>query len=336
MTLRKLVILGSGGEAISFALAAMRPGFATVLAEPDVDAAERARFFLGRMQGPRGAISANVESDFTSLRAADVVFEAQDCAAHERAQSLIGLATQLRNCALLITTNLSGFPSGIAGPQLVGFHLFAPAHIRRLVEITPGPETTDDTLATAQDFVRAMDRVPVLAPVGRASIGTRLERALYEAAERLLLMGVIPHELDEAMVACGFDMGLFEAQDLIGLDVAYADRKRTARPALVYDRMVQEGRLGKKVGVGWYRYPGGGGAVIDPLLEDLIREEARFAKVEMRDIGTKDIQRTLLQALADEGRALVADGTAPSAGDVDRVVAHGLGFVPQGSPAGTG
>ncbi|MFK5997198.1 MAG: 3-hydroxyacyl-CoA dehydrogenase family protein [Rhodobacterales bacterium] len=73
------------------------------------------------------------------------------------------------------------------------------------------------------------------------------------------------------------------------MDIAYTNRQRqnaTRDPARRYipiaDRMVEEGRLGKKSGVGWYRYPGGGGAVIDPLLEDMIIEESYFAKVSRR------------------------------------------------------
>lgn len=46
----------------------------------------------------------------------------------------------------------------------------------------------------------------------------------------------------------------------------------------ILGRMVAEGRIGKVGGVGYYRYPGGGGAVVDPLIEDLILEEAYYAK----------------------------------------------------------
>ena len=134
-------------------------------------------------------------------------------------------------------------------------------------------------------------------------------------------------------MALGCDIGVYEAQDLIGLDVIQTNRKSDAAQrgplqphALISDRMVAEGRLGKKVGVGWYRYPGGGGAVIDPLIEDLIREEARFAGVEPHYYTAADLQKQVVQALVNEARALLVDGTAPSADDIALVLRHGLGF----------
>jgi len=90
--------------------------------------------------------------------------------------------------------------------------------------------------------------------------------------------------------------------------------------------MVQEGRLGKKVGVGWYRYPGGGGAVIDPLIEDLIHEEARFAGIVTRAISAEMSVNSLLQSLSDEKEAMLKDGTAPSVADIETVLVHGFGF----------
>ncbi len=298
---------------MTLAQALMQPGFVTTLIEPDVHAGDRARFFLGRVARDHdpAVLTPAITADDRALCTADIVVDAPPG------------ALGLRSDALMLATDSGGAPA----PGVVRFHLFAPAHMRRLVEITPGPDTPADRVQAAMDLARDMGRIPVLATAGLPSVGTRLQRRLYETAEGMLLQGVIPHELDEAMVAYGFDLGLFEAQDLIGLDVAYGDRKRSARPAMVFDRMVQEGRLGKKAGVGWYRYPGGGGAVIDPLLEDLIREEARFAGVQGRHFTVKEMQKTLVQALINEGMAILADGIA-TAGDITRAAIHGLGYPP--------
>ncbi|WP_299722723.1 3-hydroxyacyl-CoA dehydrogenase family protein [uncultured Tateyamaria sp.] len=104
-----------------------------------------------------------------------------------------------------------------------------------------------------------------------------LQDALWQACEQMLMDHTNPWELDEALVAWGYRLGPCEAQDLVGLDVVLAGRAGST-PAPILGRMVAEGRLGKKGGWGFYRYPGGGGAVIDPLIEDLIREEAHFAQ----------------------------------------------------------
>ena len=144
-------------------------------------------------------------------------------------------------------------------------------------------------------------------------IGLRLQDRLRLAVDDLLLDGANPWELDEAMVAYGFSMGPNEAQDLVGLDVAYARRKTKVRDpqrryVLISDRMVQEGRLGRKVGVGWYRYPGGGGKVIDPLVEDLCREEAHFARVERRDFTDAEICERIVLAMIHEACEILGEG----------------------------
>ncbi len=264
---------------------------------------------------------------------AAVLVEALEDEPEQRDAVLRHLSEGAAANALLLSTALTGFPD-----HVIGFRIYAPAHLRSLVEIAAGPTAPRAQVAAAFSLARAMGRRAVAAPHDRPSIGTRLMRRLYEAADTLLMDGAIPHELDEAMVDFGWDMGVYEAQDLIGLAVAYADRKTQApardpnrRYIPISDRMVEEGRLGKAAGVGWYRYPGGGGAVIDPLVEDLVREEAWFAGVAPREFTAQQMQERLLLALIQEGAAMLMDGTATRAGDIDAVSVAGLGF-----PAGQG
>lgn len=115
-----------------------------------------------------------------------------------------------------------------------------------------------------------------------------LQDAFWQACEQMLIDHTNPWELDEALVAWGYGLGPCEAQDLVGLDVVLAERSGST-PAPILGRMVAEGRVGKKGGWGFYRYPGGGGAVIDPLIEDLIREEAHFAKRTRNDLEGADL-----------------------------------------------
>lgn len=125
------------------------------------------------------------------------------------------------------------------------------------------------------------DAAPPAARLNAARLRAAALSAQMGAVEGLLLTGATPWEIDEAAIAAGWPIGPCEAEDLVGLHIAYEARQAAGGPAYpVADRMVREGRVGKIGGVGWYRYPGGGGAVIDPLIEDLIREEARFATVE--------------------------------------------------------
>lgn len=168
----------------------------------------------------------------------------------------------------------------------------------------------------------------------KAVAQARLLARWREAADTVMLDGSNPWEIDEAMVEFGFAFGPYEAQDREGLDLAYAARKREAatrdparRYILIADRMVEEGRLGRKVGVGWYRYPGGAGKVIDPLVEDMAREEARFAGVKRRDYSPGEIRRRLLLALLNEAADLLEEGVAAGPAEID-AAAQALGFPP--------
>lgn len=122
-----------------------------------------------------------------------------------------------------------------------------------------------------------------------------LQDRFWHATEELLFLHTNPWELDEALTEGGFAMGPCEAQDLLGLEKVLA--RCPERPGPVLRRMVAEGRLGKGGGVGFYRYPGGGGAVIDPLIEDLILEEAWFARVTREELPEPELAARMLQVL---------------------------------------
>jgi len=321
--MERALIVGAGPAGVTAAQLLRRAGYAVALAEPDPDTARRMRDMLAQ-----SGLDLPVQDGPGDPAGTGVVVEALEEEPHLREGILRELSANAPAECLMFSTSLSPL-SG----RVIGFRIYAPAHMRNLIEIAPGPQTPEPQVAAAFSLAHAMHRQPVIARHDRASIGTRLMRRLYETADTMLLGGAIPHELDEAMVAFGWDMGLYEAQDLTGLVAAYADRKAQARdrdPERLYvpiqDRMVEEGRMGKSAGVGWYRYPGGGGAVIDPLVEDLVREEAWFAEVSPRSFGAEEMQEQLVLALIHEGATMLADGTAETARDIDTVSREGLGF----------
>lgn len=333
MPVRTALIAGSGPEGVNMAAALIRAGISVTLWEPDAAAGERALHFLSDVAGAPVRVTAG----FGAVRTADLIVDAlQD----DRAARV-----ELCACMAAVSADQMALALGAAETpddnrvsieiqnRFISFRISQPEHLRKLVEISAGGSVPPGLITGAVDLAAALGKTVVLTPCGRRSIATRLLERLQEAADTLLLYGAIPHELDEALAAFGFDIGPYEAQDLTGLDVAYGERKEQEagrNPARRYvhisDRMVHEGRLGRKVGVGWYRYPGGGGAVIDPLIEDLIAEEARFAKVPQRVFDASEIQHRILIALIHESASLLEDGTATCGTDVDTVSVCGLGF----------
>ncbi|KIN62368.1 3-hydroxyacyl-CoA dehydrogenase [Sulfitobacter noctilucicola] len=137
-----------------------------------------------------------------------------------------------------------------------------------------------------------------------------VQDAFWMHAETLLFHHTNPWELDEAMVDAGYAMGPCEAQDLVGLEKVLARHPDRVVPVL--PRMVAEGRMGKGGGVGYYRYPGGGGAVIDPLIEDLILEEAWFGKIARSEMSDAEIVSSMNSALRDVLANLKREGITPA------------------------
>jgi 3-hydroxyacyl-CoA dehydrogenase len=119
---------------------------------------------------------------------------------------------------------------------------------------------------------------------------------------------------------------------MAGLEIAWARRKRQAstrdpreRYVEIADRLCEAGRLGRKSGRGWYDYSSGKRAA-DPQVTSLI-EAARAAKgIVPRRFSPDEIVARLLDAMADEGKALLAEGIAARASDIDLVMINGYGF----------
>lgn len=194
----------------------------------------------------------------------------------------------------------------------------------RLVEIAFG--TASDQ--TRQRLTQLLDQIAarwVGTPGRDMFAGAGLQDQTLAMIDRLLLSGQTPWELDEALEEAGFDDGFLKAQDQIGLEVAFARRRAAGMDLLVADRMVREGRLGRSVGVGWYRYPGGGGAVIDPLMEDMIVEEAHFARVPQCPMSDSAAARALICGVINRAATLLAD-PAINRASLDALVRVKLGL----------
>ena len=74
------------------------------------------------------------------------------------------------------------------------------------------------------------------------------------------------------------------------------------------DRAYEEGRQGRAAGWGWYRYPGGGGPVEDPLVEDLLLEEAWLRKITRTELSDEDLVERMTAALANAALDCLGQG----------------------------
>jgi 3-hydroxybutyryl-CoA dehydrogenase len=154
--------------------------------------------------------------------------------------------------------------------RVVGMHFFNPVHIMRLVEIVIGKATEQETIDVALDVVRKLRKEPIVVQDVPGFASSRLGVALGLEAMRMLEEGVASaKDIDTAMeLGYNHPMGPLKLTDLVGLDVRlniakYLYRElqtETFRPPAVLERLVSEGKLGKKTGQGFYCWNGDRGA----------------------------------------------------------------------------
>ena len=213
-------------------------------------------------------------------------------------------------------------------PQSVlGMHFFSPANVMRLLEVVRGKATAPDVLATALAVGRRLGKVPVVVGVCHGFVGNRMLRARSIEAERLLLEGTLPHEVDGAIGEFGFPMGPFAMSDLAGLDVSWRMRKAQGVHAEIADSLCEAGRFGQKTGKGFYLYEAGSRSPRpDPKVEALIVGASARLGVKRRSIGREEIIERLIYPMINEGARILEEEIALHSGDIDVIWIHGYGF----------
>ena len=146
--------------------------------------------------------------------------------------------------------------------RVVGMHFFNPVHIMRLVEIVRGQETSEETVLQVREVGRRLRKEPITVKDVPGFASSRLGVALGLEAMRMLEQGVASaKDIDTAMeLGYNHPMGPLRLTDLVGLDVRLkiaeylhtALDSETFRPPDILRRMVNEGKLGKKTGQGFY------------------------------------------------------------------------------------
>jgi 3-hydroxybutyryl-CoA dehydrogenase len=167
----------------------------------------------------------------------------------------------------ILTTNSSAIASSrIAdADRVANMHFFNPALVMRCTEIVGGPATSAATLGTITALARRLGKDPVvLHKEIPGFVANRILGAARDEAVFLLEQGVASaQDIDTACrTALGHPMGPFELMDLTGIDIGYraklaryAESEDPAdRPSRTVTELVERGELGRKTGLGFYRY----------------------------------------------------------------------------------
>lgn len=228
---------------------------------------ERGR--LTEDQGKHALAAITTTTDLAGAAAqADLVIEAVFESFDVKEQVFEQLSRLANRDAILASNSSTIAISRLAGltdrpEKCCNLHFFHPVTVMQLCEVVRGPKTSDETIEAAMDFVRSINRVPVL--LQKEVHGFIANRILFAAAEEamhLLEGGYASAEDIDTAVKKGLNwpMGPFELLDFSGLDIFYGaleDRAKLeggAGAPKVLKEKIDQGHLGRKAGRGFFAY----------------------------------------------------------------------------------
>ncbi len=215
--------------------------------------------------------------------------------------------------------------------DVVGMHFFSPANVMKLLEVVRGEKTADDVLATAMAWGKKIGKVSVVAGVCHGFIGNRMLAPRQIEAQKLLLEGATPQQVDKVHTDFGMPMGPFQMSDLAGVDIGW--HRDPNRIESIRDALCAEGRWGQKKQAGFYDYDEKRTPTPSARVEEIIDEFRKKAGIEKREITDQEIIERTLYPMVNEGALILEEGKAQRASDIDVVWVFGYGWpVYRGGP----
>ncbi|MDR6626477.1 3-hydroxyacyl-CoA dehydrogenase NAD-binding domain-containing protein [Caulobacter segnis] len=215
--------------------------------------------------------------------------------------------------------------------SVIGTHFFSPANVMRLLELVRGDKTSKEVIATCMKLSKAIGKVPVLVGVCYGFVGNRMLAQRQREAQKLILEGAMPWDVDRVLYDFGLPMGPFAMSDLAGLDIGW-DASKTSS-STVREVLCEMDRRGQKNGKGFYDYDENRNASPSPVVEQVIRDFAEKRQIQRRTITDQEILERCLYPMVNEGAKILEEGKAIRASDIDIVWINGYGWpVYRGGP----
>jgi 3-hydroxyacyl-CoA dehydrogenase/enoyl-CoA hydratase/carnithine racemase len=241
---------------------------------------------------------------------------------------------------VIFATNTSALPitemaSILDDPgRMIGLHFFNPAHRMQLLEIICAEKTSDQTLATAVSFARAIKKIPIVVNDGPGFYVSRQLGGLLGGAVYLSADGVDGAAIETAMLDFGMPMGPATLADLTGIDIGYhvnkTFEKRLGERYNVHpltELIYQTGCYGRKTGAGYFDYSGDQ-PVPNPKVAEVVQKYLKDNGVTSKEMSKEEITDTMLALGINEAALMIEEGICDRPQDMDLALIYGTGFPP--------
>ncbi|WP_229680703.1 3-hydroxyacyl-CoA dehydrogenase NAD-binding domain-containing protein [Marinobacterium zhoushanense] len=255
-----------------------------------------------------------------------------------KSAALLAVEKYLPEHAILATNTsaipVGGLARGLKRPeQFCGIHFFNPVSTKPLVEVVRAAKTSDETVRRALGFAKAMGKTPV---VVRDCPGFFVNRVLHSYLQGFLFLlrdGVDPYRVDRLMEEYGWSLGPARTLDKLGIDtslnasrmLAAAYPERLSFPGeSALDRLRVLRRLGRKSGLGFYRYVHG--AKYKGLPDLNFTAELEDLVVRHQEVSDREIIERMMIPLKIEAARVLEEGNIGSPAEADVALVLGIGY----------
>ena len=286
---KKVGVLGAGMMGAGIAYVSAKAGIEVVLLDTSLENAEKGKAYSANLldkaiakgrsnDSKKQALLDKIKTttDYADLVGCDLVIEAvfedRDIKAKCTQQTEAVIASEAVFASNTSTLPITGLAQASQRPkQFIGLHFFSPVDKMPLVEIIMGEQTDDDTLAKAFDYVLQIGKTPIVVNDSRGFYTSRVFATYITEGSAMLSEGVHPRLIEVAGIKSGMPVGPLALQDEVSLGLMLHITEQTKKdlqkegkepPHHPADSVVElmgktHGRLGKKVGKGFYEYPKG-------------------------------------------------------------------------------
>ncbi len=340
--IHKVGVIGAGTMGGGISMNFLSAGFPVVIVEANEKALERG---VGVMRGnyentaKKGRLTMEqVERNMSLLTPSmnmedladcDLIIEAVFENMEVKREIFATLDSFVKQGAILASNtsylNIDDIAAMTRRPQDVcGMHFFSPANVMRLLEVVNGAKTGPDVLETVMQLSRKIGKVAVVAGVCHGFIGNRMLELRQREANKLILEGAMPWDVDRVIYDFGFPMGPFQMADLAGLDIGWS--AATSKGVTLRDQLCERDRRGQKTKAGFYDYNDKREHTPSPIVEELVLRQSVEHQIKRRAISDQEILERCIYTMINEGAHILAEGKAYRASDIDMVWLTGYGF----------